>query len=69
MAVSKIVTLKASSPISFAEAVKKAGVDRAHKTLKHVTGAWVKNEEVLVDEAGKITEYRVELKVTFILED
>jgi len=68
MAVSKIVTLKASSPISFAEAVK-AGVDRAHKTLKHVTGAWVKNEEVLVDEAGKITEYRVELKVTFILED
>ncbi|HWR64875.1 MAG TPA: dodecin family protein [Bellilinea sp.] len=68
MSVSKIVTLKASSPISFDEAIK-AGISRAHKTLKHVTGAWVKNQEVHVDEGGRITEYRVELKVTFILED
>jgi len=68
MAVSKIVTLKASSPISFDEAIK-AGVSRAHKTLKHVTGAWIKNQEVHVDEGGRITEYRVELKVTFIIED
>ncbi|MFA5837902.1 MAG: dodecin family protein [Bellilinea sp.] len=68
MAVSKIVTLKASSPLSFDEAIK-AGVTRAHKTLKHVTGAWVKNQEVLIDDGGRITEYRVEMKVTFILED
>jgi len=68
MAVSKIVTLKASSPNSFDEAIK-AGVSRAHKTLKHVTGAWIKNQEVHVDESGRITDYRVELKVTFIIED
>ena len=68
MAVSKIVTLKTSSPLGFDEAIK-AGVTRAHKTLKHITGAWIKNQEVLVDEGGKITEYLVEMKITVILED
>ena len=45
------------------------GVARASKTLKNVKGAWVQNQEVIVDSNGKITEYRVQLKVTFILED
>jgi flavin-binding protein dodecin len=44
------------------------GIARATKTLQNVTGAWIKNHEVVITK-GKITEYRVRLKVTFILKD
>jgi flavin-binding protein dodecin len=44
------------------------GVARAHKTLRNVTGAWVEGQKVIVKD-GKITGYRVNLKVTFILDD
>ena len=44
------------------------GVARASKTLKNIRGAWVQDQKVDV-EKGKITAYRVTLKVTFILED
>ena len=68
MSVAKITELKASSPKSFDDAIRQ-GVARAHKTLKHVVGAWIENQEVVVGEDGQITEYRVEMKVTFVLED
>ena len=45
------------------------GIARALKTLKNVRGAWIENQEVLLDEKGKISEYRVHMKVTFILEE
>jgi flavin-binding protein dodecin len=47
----------------------KIGIARACKTLKNVRGAWIENQEVRLDEKGKITEYRVEMKITFILEE
>ena len=68
MSVARVTEIKASSPRSFEEAIQ-SGVTRASKTLKNVKAAWVQNQEVLVDDKGKITEYRVQLKVTFILED
>lgn len=68
MSISRITTIKSASPISFDDAIK-AGVARANKTLKHVVGAWIKNQEVLIDANGQIAEYRVEMKITFILED
>jgi dodecin len=68
MSISRVTEIKASSTKSFDDAIK-AGVARASKTLKHVVGAWIENQEVLIDEKGQITEYRVEMKVTFILED
>jgi flavin-binding protein dodecin len=68
MSISRITEIKASSKVSFDDAIKQ-GVMRAHKTLKHVVGAWIENQEVLVGEDGQITEYRVEMKVSFILED
>ncbi len=68
MTVARITEIKASSPISFDDALK-AGVARAHKTLTNVTAAWIENQEVVIDKHGEITEYRVHLKVTFILED
>jgi flavin-binding protein dodecin len=68
MSVAKIIEIKASSTKSFEDAVQ-VGVARAHKTLKNVTSAWIQDQEVNVDADGKIIEFRVLLKVTFILED
>ena len=66
MSVAKIVELTSSSKTSFDDAIAK-GVARASKTLKNIRGAWVQDQKVDV-EKGKITAYRVTLKVTFILE-
>ena len=66
MAIAKITELQSSSKKSFDDAVK-AGVSRADKTLRNLTGAWVKSQKVKV-EKGKITEYRVVLKVSFLLD-
>jgi flavin-binding protein dodecin len=64
--VGKIVEITAASTKSFEDAIA-LGVARASKTLKNVQGAWVKEQKVIVKE-GKIAEFRVDLKVTFILE-
>ena len=65
--VAKITEISASSPKSFADAMD-IGISRASKTLKNITGAWVNDMKVDVKD-GKITDYRVNMKVTFILED
>lgn len=67
MSVAKITEIQSSSKKSFEDAME-AGIARANKTLRNVTGAWVKDQKVVVDK-GKITEYRVIMKVTFILTD
>jgi flavin-binding protein dodecin len=67
MSVARVTEIISSSKKSFEDAIEK-GIDRAAKTLKNVEGAWVKEQKVLV-ENGKISEYRVDLKVTFILTD
>lgn len=65
MSVAKITEIQSSSKKSFEDAIK-AGIARADQTLRNLTGAWVKSQQVVI-EKGKITEYRVLLKVTFIL--
>jgi flavin-binding protein dodecin len=67
MAVARVTEIISGSKQSFDHAVEK-GVKRASKTLKNVTSAWVKDQQVIVRD-GKVTEYRVALKVTFILDD
>ncbi len=67
MSIAKVTEVISSSTKSFDDAVAE-GVARADKTLKNITGAWVKDQKVVV-EKGKITEYRVALKVTFVLKD
>jgi dodecin len=67
MSVARVTEITSSSPKSFKEAML-VGVARATKTLQNVTGAWIKNQEVVIEE-GQITEYRVRLKVTFILKE
>ncbi len=68
MSIARVTEIKASSTVSFDDAIK-AGVARAQKTLSNVRSAWIENQEVLIDNNGQITEYRVQMKVTFILED
>ena len=67
MSVARVTEIIAASPSSFDDAIK-AGVARAAKTLKNVRGAWVQDQELILDD-GKIKEYRVHMKVTFVLTD
>ena len=68
MSISKIIEIKSSSKISFDDAMRK-GIARALKTLTNVKGAWIGNQEVLLDEKGEIIEYRVQMRITFIIEE
>jgi dodecin len=65
--VARVTEIIASSKKSFEDALQ-SGVKRATKTLKNVTGAWVESQDLVIAK-GKITEYRVRLKVTFVLAD
>ena len=67
MSVARVTEIIAASTKSFDNAVSK-GVKRANKTLKNVKGAWVKDQSVTIKK-GEIEEYRVTLKVTFVLDD
>jgi len=67
MSIGKITEVTASSKKSFEDAVDQA-IERSCKTLKGVKSAWVKDQEVTVKN-GKVDEYRVNLKITFLLED
>jgi len=67
MSVARVTEIISGSKKSFQDAIDK-GIDRANKTLKNVEGAWVKQQKVIVKN-GKISEYRIDLKVTFILID
>ncbi len=65
MTVARVTEITASSKKSFEDALN-VGVDRACKTLKNVEGAWIQDQKVVI-KGGKIVEYRVNMKVTFIL--
>lgn len=67
MSIARVTELIAGSNKSFEDAINK-GVARAAETLDGVTGAWVESQKVIV-ENGKVTEYRVNLRVTFVLKD
>ncbi len=66
MSVAKIIEISAESPQSFEDAVVN-GITRASETIHGITSAWVKEQQVVVNN-GKVSLYRVDLKVTFILE-
>jgi flavin-binding protein dodecin len=66
MSVAKVVEISASSPTSFEDAVKN-GIDKAGESLRGIKGAWVSEEKVEVED-GNITEFRVTLRISFVLE-
>ena len=67
MSVAKISEITSTSKKSFDDAIE-SGVKRASKTLRGLQTAWVADQEVCV-KGGKITEYRVRLKITFLMEE
>jgi flavin-binding protein dodecin len=67
MSVARVTEIVSSSDKSFDDAIR-VGIERANKTLENIKGAWVKDQKVVVED-GQIKEYRVTLKVTFILRD
>jgi flavin-binding protein dodecin len=66
MSVAKVIEICSESSESFEDAIE-AGIHQANKTLKNVRGAWVEGQKVEVKD-GRVTAYRVHLKVTFVLE-
>jgi flavin-binding protein dodecin len=66
MSVARVTEISATSTQSFEDAIKQ-GIERATSTLRGVTSAWVKEQEVRLRD-GKVTEYQVNLKITFVLE-
>lgn len=67
MSVAKVSEITASSTKSFDDAIR-MGIERANKTLENITSAWIKDQEVVVHN-GKMTEYKVRMKVTFVLKE
>jgi flavin-binding protein dodecin len=66
MSIAKVTEVKSSSTKSFDDALNQ-GLARASQTVKNIKGAWISEQDVLV-ENDKITEYRVLLKITFVVE-
>lgn len=65
MSVARVTEITSTSKKSFEDAME-VGIQRAAKTLENITGAWIANQELVVSD-GKIKEYRVRMKVTFVL--
>ena len=65
MSVARVTEITSSSKKSFQDAIEK-GIARAAKTLKNVEGAWIQDQKIVIED-GKISAYRVNMKVTFIL--
>jgi len=67
MSVARVTEITSQSGRSFEDAIRQ-GIRRANQTLRNVSGAWIKEQQVAVEE-GRITGYRVNMLVTFVLED
>jgi flavin-binding protein dodecin len=67
MSVAKVSEISSTSTKSFEDALQQ-GLARASKTLRNIRGAWVKEQHVRCD-TGRITEYQVNMMVTFVLDD
>lgn len=68
MSIARVTEIKSSSTVSFDDALRE-GIARARQTLHGIKSAWIENQEVLLDDDGMITEYRVHLRITFVLDD
>ncbi len=66
MAIAKVVEVNSSSTKSFEDAIQ-TGIAKVTETIKNVQGAWINEQKVIIKE-NKITEYRVNLKISFLVE-
>lgn len=67
MSVARVIEISATSEKSIEDAIQQ-GVSRATKTLRNVSGAWIKDQQVKIND-GQIVGYQVNLQVTFVLDD
>lgn len=67
MSTAKVIEISSTSPESFGDAIRQ-GIARAGKKVDEVRGAWIKEQKVVVENA-QIKEYRVDMKVTFVIKD
>ncbi|MGH7487424.1 MAG: dodecin family protein [bacterium] len=67
MSVAKVIEISSQSTESFDDAIRE-GISRASKTVKNIKGAWIQEQQVLV-ENSKVVGYRVDMKLTFLLSD
>ena len=67
MAIARVTEISASSSKGFDDAIEK-GIKRASKTIRNIEGAWVQDQKLVVKK-GKISEYRVVMKISFVLDD
>jgi len=66
VSVARVTEISATSPQSFEDAIQQ-GIQRATKTLRGVTAAWIQDQRAIIKD-GKAVEYQVNLKITFVLE-
>ena len=68
MSIARVTEIKVSSKKSFDDAIK-LGIARVQKTIRNIRSAWIQHQEVIVDNKGQISEYRVRMQVTFMLDE
>ena len=67
MSVAKNIEITSSSSVSFEDAIKQ-GIERASRTIENIKGAWIKEQKINI-EGGNVTEYRVNMILTFVLSE
>ena len=67
MSVAKVIEINASSPTSVEDAVRK-GLAKCAESVKNIKGAWINETKVVTDDTGNVTEWRVNLRVSFVVE-
>ncbi|MEN8233312.1 MAG: dodecin family protein [Actinomycetota bacterium] len=68
MSIAKVIEITSTSPGSFEDAIRK-GISKAQKSIDGIRGAWVSEQKVILAEDGTIKHFRVDMKLTFVLED
>ena len=68
MSVAKVIEITSTSPGSFEDAIRK-GISRAQRTIDGIRGAWISEQKVVLADDGTIKHFRVDMKLTFVLED
>lgn len=66
MTIAKIIEISSDSSVSFQDAIE-SGIKRAERTVKNVKGAWISEQKLAIDD-GKITNYRVIMRVSFVID-
>ena len=67
MSIAKITEISCTSTVSFEDAISK-GIQRAHKTIRNIRSAWIKEQQLRLDN-GRVAEYQVNMLLTFVLDD